>query len=188
VVGRAGIPRRNFGDGPTPRTPDWLGPHIASGGHIRCRGRRQHQLMADGRIPPPAGRDRPHARRQHVLRGCGLVIPLHHTSISNQRPFPSAPESARRFPKVLEMQRAKRCPDSPSLCWTHDGDLGRTGRLRGGALYGEVLAAGGHPGGGLPRHCSPVRSFKEDEGRYVVSGTSFHQEVSMATAPTGSVR
>ena len=32
--------------------------------------------------------------------------------------FPSAPESARTFPKVLEMQRAKRCPESQSLCWT----------------------------------------------------------------------
>ena len=56
--------------------------------------------------------------RQNVLRGRGLAIPLHHTSISNQWPFPSAPESARTLPKVLEMQRAKRCPESPSLCWT----------------------------------------------------------------------
>ena len=46
------------------------------------------------------------------------VLTLYTAGPATQWPFPSAPESARTFPKVLEMQRAKRCPESPSLCWT----------------------------------------------------------------------
>ena len=45
-------------------------------------------------------------------------LTLYTAGPATQWPFPSAPESARTFPKVLEMQRAKRCPESPSLCWT----------------------------------------------------------------------
>src|SRR5258708_40330672 len=51
------------------------------------------------------------------------VLTLYTAGPATQWPFPSAPESARTFPKVLEMQRAKRCPQSPSLCFTLMGIL-----------------------------------------------------------------